>query len=152
MTNKEKFLSLVSGEPAETANRNQERIRNRAMLKESQNIAIKVLLKLDELHWNQRKLAKEMGVTPQQVNKIVSGKENFTLDTQVKLQQILDIPLLASYYEKQKAQMDETDTISFGSKEKYTLRKVSNGDYNPGIVYKMEYKKPALIYSTSEEV
>lgn len=152
MTNKEIFLSLVSGETAETANRNQERIRNRAMLKESQHIALKVLLKLDELGWNQRKLAKEMGVTPQQVNKIVSGKENFTLDTQVKLQQILDIPLLASYYEKQKAQSEEADTISFGSTERYTLRKVCNDNYNSGIVYTMVYRKSAVNYSTLEAV
>jgi DNA-binding XRE family transcriptional regulator len=94
MTNKENFLNLVSGEIADTANRNQERIRNRSMLRESQSMALKVLLKLDELGWNQRRLAKEMGVTPQQVNKLVSGKENVTLDTQVKLQELLAGKLL----------------------------------------------------------
>lgn len=41
-----------------------------------------------------------MNVTPQYVNKIVRDKENFTLETLVKLQQILDIPILASYYEQ----------------------------------------------------
>lgn len=41
-----------------------------------------------------------MGVTPQQITKIVKGKENLTLDTQIKLQEILDIPILASYYDK----------------------------------------------------
>ena len=99
MTNKEKFLALVSDEKTDTLARNKERIRNRAMLHESQQIAIKVLMKLDELGWTQKDLAKEMGVSPQQITKIVSGKENLTIETQIKLQNILNIPILASYYE-----------------------------------------------------
>jgi transcriptional regulator with XRE-family HTH domain len=99
MTNKDKFLSLVNGEQSDITSLVKERIRNRAMLRESQAIALKVLMKLDELKWSQRKLANEMGVSPQQISKIVSGNENLTLDTQVRLQQILDIPILASYHE-----------------------------------------------------
>jgi len=99
MTNKEKFLDLVSGEKTDTLKRNTKRIRDRAMLRESQHIAIKVLMKLDESGWSQKDLAKAMGVTPQQISKIVSGRENLTIETQIKLQNILDIPILASYYE-----------------------------------------------------
>jgi transcriptional regulator with XRE-family HTH domain len=152
MTNKENLLNLVSGEVAETATRNQERIRNRSMLRESQSMALKVLLKLDELGWNQRRLAKEMGVTPQQVNKLVSGKENVTLDTQVKLQELLDIPLLASYYEKQKEQLVEAETIFFGSTEMFTLSKALNSNYKSGIVYKSVFSKYAGFYSPQEAV
>jgi transcriptional regulator with XRE-family HTH domain len=107
MTNKERFLKLVSDEKTDTIERNRERIKNRAMLKESQKIALKILLKLDELSWTQKDLAKKMGVSPQQVNKIVSGKENLTLETQIKLQNILDIPILASYYEKKSKETKE---------------------------------------------
>lgn len=99
MTNKEKFLTLVSGEDTKTIEQNTWRIKNRAMLRESQKIALKVLGKLDELGWTQRDLAEKMEVSPQQISKIVSGKENLTIDTQVKLQNVLDIPILASYYE-----------------------------------------------------
>jgi len=99
MTNKEKFLALVSNEKSDTLERIRERIKNRAMLRESQQIAIKVLMKLDELGWSQKDLAQKMGVSPQQITKIVSGKENLTIETQIKLQNILDIPVLASYYE-----------------------------------------------------
>lgn len=102
MTNKEKFLALVSNEKTDTLERNRERIKNRAMLRESQQIAIKVLMKLDELGWTQKVLAQKMEVSPQQINKIVSGKENLTIETQIKLQNILDIPVLASYYENKK--------------------------------------------------
>lgn len=69
------------------------------MLRESQKIALKVLAKLNELGWKQADLAREMGVSPQQITKIVSGKENLSIETQIKLQTILDIPVLATYYE-----------------------------------------------------
>ena len=99
MTNKEKFLQLVSDEDNNTLKEIKQRIKNRAMLRESQQIAIKVLMKLDELGWSQKDLAEKMGVSPQQITKIVSGKENLTIETQIKLQNILDIPVLASFYE-----------------------------------------------------
>lgn len=100
-TNKEKFKSLVSKEKSDTLIKNSERIKNRARLRESQDIALKVLAKLDELNWSQKRLAEELSVSPQQISKIVKGRENLTLETQVKLQQVLDIPILASYYEQQ---------------------------------------------------
>lgn len=107
MNNKEKFLALVSKEKTSTEEKNKERIKNRAMLRESQQIAIKVLVKLDELGWSQKDLAKALVVSPQQVTKIVSGKENLTIETQIKLQNILNIPVLASYYENRKSEMEE---------------------------------------------
>jgi ribosome-binding protein aMBF1 (putative translation factor) len=99
MTPKQKLQSLVSKEKTETLNKNKDRIKNREMLRESQQIAIKVLMKLDELGWAQKDLAREMQVSPQQITKIVSGKENLTIETQIKIQNILKIPILASFYE-----------------------------------------------------
>lgn len=107
MTNKEKFLSLVSKEKTNTLEKNRERIKNRAMLRESQQIAIKVLKKLDELGWSKKDLADALEVAPQQVTKIVSGQENLTIETQIKLQNALDIPILASYYENRIQNMNE---------------------------------------------
>jgi transcriptional regulator with XRE-family HTH domain len=107
MTNKENFLALVSKEEQKTVERNRERIQNRAMLRESQQIALKVLLKLDDLGWTQKDLAKAMVVSPQQITKIVSGKENLTIETQIKLQNILDIPVLASYYENNAKKLEQ---------------------------------------------
>ncbi|TAG09477.1 MAG: helix-turn-helix domain-containing protein [Sphingobacteriia bacterium] len=107
MINKEKFLALVSKEKTNTLEKNNERIKNRAMLRESQQIAIKVMVKLDELGWSQKDLANALDVSPQQVTKIVSGKENLTIETQIKLQNILDIPVLASFYENKINAMEE---------------------------------------------
>ena len=123
MTNKEKFLNLVSNEKTNTLEKNKERIKNRAMLRESQQISIKVLAKLDELGWSQKDLAKEMEVSPQQITKIVSGKENLTIETQIKLQNILDIPVLASYYENKIAKIDEWILTIEKRVEKITDRK-----------------------------
>ena len=81
--------------------KNKERIKHREMLRESRKIALKVLIKLDELGMKQRELAGLMQVSPQQISKIVSGKENLTIETQIKLQNILNIPILASFYENQ---------------------------------------------------
>jgi plasmid maintenance system antidote protein VapI len=107
MTNKEKFLALVSKEKTNTLERNKERIQNRAMLRESQQIAIKIMARLDELGWSQKDLAQTLKVSPQQITKIVSGKENLTIETQIKLQTILDIPILASFYENKMNTMEE---------------------------------------------
>jgi transcriptional regulator with XRE-family HTH domain len=107
MTNKEKFLALVSKEKTTTVEKNKERIKNRAMLRESQQIAIKVMVKLDELGWSQKDLANALEVSPQQVSKIISGKENLTIETQIKLQHILNIPVLASFYENKISGMKE---------------------------------------------
>jgi plasmid maintenance system antidote protein VapI len=107
MTNKDKFNQLVSGEDNRTLADVKKRIKNRAMLRESHQTALKVLMKLDDFGWSQKDLAKAMEVTPQQITKIVSGKENLTIETQIKLQHILDIPVLASYYENKMTEMDQ---------------------------------------------
>lgn len=134
MTNKEKFLALVSEVDTGTMERNRERIRNRPMLRESQQIALKVLTKLDALGWSQKDLAKAMNVSPQQISKIVSGKENLTIETQIKLQNILDIPVLASYYENKmteknrivtiKKRVDKVDAQVFEHSNNYQTTKV----------------------------
>ena len=106
MTNKEKFLALVSEEDLETMVCIKNRVQNREMLRESQQIALKVLMKLDELSWSQKDLAKAMDDTLLAISKIVSGKENLTIENQIKLQNILDIPILASYYENKMSQTE----------------------------------------------
>jgi len=42
----------------------------------------------------QKKLAKLMGVSPQYINKVVKGKENLTLETITKIEQVLGITLI----------------------------------------------------------
>ena len=72
----------------------QKRKENRDWQKHSQKIAIKVLKALREKGVNQKQLAKMIGVSPQQINKIVKGSENLTLMTIAKLENALNIELL----------------------------------------------------------
>ncbi|PCJ22828.1 MAG: hypothetical protein COA97_12840 [Flavobacteriales bacterium] len=73
---------------------------NRTWLKKSQTIALKILRQLREnkqvgtAPCTQVELANALGVKPQQVNKWVKGKENFTLDTISKIEKVLHIDLL----------------------------------------------------------
>ena len=108
-TNKEKFLELVSEEDVYTEEKHNWRIANRQWLWVSQRIAFDILERIDELGWTQKILAEKMGVSPQYINKLVRGSENLTLETLLKLQTILDIPILASYF-KEKNQAPSTVT------------------------------------------
>ncbi|HSD07645.1 helix-turn-helix transcriptional regulator [Flavobacterium sp.] len=138
MSNIEKFTALVSSEKTNTIAKNRERIKNRAMLRESQNIALKVLDRLDELHWTQKKLAIELDVSPQQVSKIIKGQENLTLETQIKLQDILDIPILASYFEKNKGK--STSKVAITTTEKYVAPKMQYNSGDEILLAKKEFK------------
>lgn len=138
MSNKEKFIALVSAETTNTVAKNRDRIKNRAMLRESQNIALKVLDKLEEIRWSQRKLAKEMGVTPQQITKIVKGQENLTLETQTKLQSILKIPILASYYEN--IEEKSVSEVAITATERYIAPKTRVNLADKILLAKKEFK------------
>jgi transcriptional regulator with XRE-family HTH domain len=145
MKNKEKFLLLVSEENDEkTITELKQRIKNRAMLRESQQIAIKVLMKLDQLKWSQKDLANAMEVSPQQISKIVSGKENLTIETQVKLQNVLDIPILASYYEKKVKEMNQLVAIIEKKEEKLVAQSSqidNNYQSSKAIIKKLNYSQ-----------
>lgn len=104
--NKEQFLALVSESDDTFLDELESNFKHRDMLKESFMIGIKVLAKLEELGWSQKDLAEKMKVTPQQINKIVRGRQNLTLDTIIKLQSALHIPILASYSEQGTGQLE----------------------------------------------
>ena len=152
-TNKEKFLAIVSKEKTKTLEKNKERIKNRAMLHESQQIAIKVLKKLEEKGWLQKDLANEMNVSPQQVNKIVKGQENLTLETQIKLQNILGIPVLASYYEVKLNAIEEMIlTVEKKVQQFQSIAGLVLCNYQATKTIKMEYNTLLNEYSYQEAV
>lgn len=94
MTNKEKFLALVSHDETKTVERAKARLAKKSYTKISNQIAFEILERLDELKWKQKYLAEKMGVSPQQVSKWVKGNENFTLETLVNLGAILGMNLI----------------------------------------------------------
>jgi plasmid maintenance system antidote protein VapI len=92
--NLKNFLKLVTFEETSLHKKIQWRIANAEWLKKSGAIALRVLMALKEKNMSQKTLAEIMNVSPQQVNKIVKGSENLTLETISKLEQALDIDLI----------------------------------------------------------
>jgi ribosome-binding protein aMBF1 (putative translation factor) len=67
---------------------------NKDWLRKSAQIAIKVLRVLREKKMTQVQLAELLAVKPQQINKILRGRENLTLETIGKLEVVLGIELI----------------------------------------------------------
>ncbi len=70
------------------------RMENRNWLRKSFEISLNVLEAIKNKGWNQKQLAEAMGVSQQQVSKIVKGKENLTLQTIAALEVILETELI----------------------------------------------------------
>jgi antitoxin component HigA of HigAB toxin-antitoxin module len=96
---KQKTLDFLKSHESETPSQWREeaewRRDNASWLRHSQQIAVKVLLKMKELHLTQKALAERMNCTQQYVSKILKGKENLSLDTISKLEEALQINLIA---------------------------------------------------------
>jgi len=69
--------------------------KNQDWLDFSFKIALKVLLILCEKNISQKKLAGLMKVSPQQVNKIIKGHENLTIETIFKLEKAMGVKLIS---------------------------------------------------------
>lgn len=91
---KEKLAKNLIARSAEDIAAEKWRIENHHWLAKSGEIAFNVLEALDAYGWSQKQLAEKLGVSPQQVNKIVKGHENLTLSTIAKLEQVLGISLI----------------------------------------------------------
>ena len=122
MTNKERFLDLVSKVETNTVERAKARIAKKTYTKISNKIAIAILTRIDELNWKQKDLAEKMEVSPQQVNKWVKGNENFTLDTLVKLSQVLDIELINVLVKPKTQKVEE---VKVSASEYYSFIKIN---------------------------
>jgi ribosome-binding protein aMBF1 (putative translation factor) len=141
-TNREKFLELVSDVDIKAEERINWRIANRPWLRVSQGIAFDILEKLDDLGWTQKDLAEKMGVSPPYINKIVKGSENFTLESLVKLQEILDIPILASY-SKKKATTPNYDELTYGNS-------IEDFSVSPSLAVKTKYSPVKVVKMQSK--
>ncbi len=95
MTNKDilnKYLSKKKSTWREDA---QWRKENDYWIETSQRIAIKILLELRERKISKTEFALVLGVSPQQVNTILKGKENLTIKTIIKIEIALGIELIS---------------------------------------------------------
>ena len=69
---------------------------NKEWQSHSRIIASKILVILREKKMKQNQLAEIIGISAQQINKIVKGRENLTLETIAKLENALEVKLIFS--------------------------------------------------------
>jgi plasmid maintenance system antidote protein VapI len=67
---------------------------NKKWLNRSSGVSLSVLEALREKEWSQKKLAQEMKVSSQQINKILKGQQNLTFETVSKLEDALGVTLM----------------------------------------------------------
>ena len=89
-----KLEKLTSSSPSNWKKKAKDRLANKSWLKHSRKIAVKINIFLKENKIKQKELAELLGVSPQQVSKIIKGKENLTLETISKIENVLKIQLL----------------------------------------------------------
>ncbi|MEB2774991.1 helix-turn-helix domain-containing protein [Algoriphagus sp. D3-2-R+10] len=58
------------------------------------DVAARIATAMDSKGWNNQDLQKVMGASPLQIRKWLSGTYNFTLDSLVQLEEVLDVKLL----------------------------------------------------------
>lgn len=69
------------------------RQQNNTWIRYSQNIALKMLDKMEELHLTQKQLAERMGCSQQYISKVLRGQENLSIETMSKIEQVLNIQI-----------------------------------------------------------
>lgn len=90
----ERFRKYQSSTPSKWREEAEERRENSSWLKHSREIALKMLVKMNNDGISQSQLAEKMGCKQQQVSKILKGRENLTLETLSRIEGALDISLL----------------------------------------------------------
>lgn len=90
----EKLRQHQSLTPSKWKEEAEERQANRSWLKHSREIALKMLVKMNDMGMTQSQLAERMGCKQQQISRILKGRENLTLETLSRIEGALDISLL----------------------------------------------------------
>jgi transcriptional regulator with XRE-family HTH domain len=92
--NLENFQKLVSNEQSGWLDKFSYYKANKNWLDKSAMVAVNVLEALKQKGLSQKDLAQKMNVSAQQVNKILKGQQNLTLETISKLENALEISLI----------------------------------------------------------
>ncbi|MGU9940266.1 helix-turn-helix domain-containing protein [Empedobacter brevis] len=112
MTSKEKYLAKIASKESKAVIDAKERLKNEKWLKESKRLALRILLRLDELKLTQKNFAKKLEVSPQYVNKLLKGNEKFGFDILIKIQEELKMPILYGTDKIEKANSNITQKKS----------------------------------------
>jgi len=97
-TTVKKLKQHASSTPSQWRNEAEYRRENKTWLRYSQHVALLMQNKMDKMNLTQKELAAQMFVSPQYVSKILKGRENFSLETLAKIEDILHINILVPEY------------------------------------------------------
>nr|WP_295935051.1 helix-turn-helix transcriptional regulator [uncultured Dyadobacter sp.] len=90
----QKLESVTAAESSNWKERAARRAENPKALEKSRRIAINILAQLRKLGMSQKDLAEKLCVTPQTVNSWVKGNSNFTIETIVRIEEVLGVELI----------------------------------------------------------
>lgn len=89
---------MASQEPSKWIDDAKRRQTNKIWAKRSFQIAVRILREIRKQKpqngMTQKRLAEEMGVSPQYINKVIKGEENLTLETIAKIEDVLGVTLI----------------------------------------------------------
>lgn len=117
---------------------------NKAWTKQSFRIAVRILREIrnqkESNRMTQKKLAEAMEVSPQYINKVVKGKENLTLETICKIEQILGIKLIEVPFDKSSMAIKMTEFASYSIVKRTNAKLITSESW--------EYNHSDLSYAT----
>ena len=93
-TIEERLREYAPKTPSKWREKAEWRQKNKSWLRYSQQIAIKMLEKMQEVGLTQKALAERMGCSQQYVSKVLRGQENLSIETICKIEDALEIELL----------------------------------------------------------
>ena len=97
-TTVKKLKQHASSTPSQWRNEAEYRRENKTWLRYSQHVALLMQEKMDKMNLTQKELAAQMHVSPQYVSKMLKGRENFSLETLAKIEDVLHINILVPEY------------------------------------------------------
>ncbi len=87
--NREKFEKILSRNPSKWAEKHKAKKESKTLGQDNAMAAINVLTLLEDKKWSQEQLAQLLNISPDEVNKIVKGKVNFSIELIATLEKAL---------------------------------------------------------------
>ena len=98
MRTREEIISKLNANSGDTPSKWREKAEwrnaNKSWLRYSQQIAMMMLDKMEELGLTQKSLAERMGCSQQYVSRVLKGTENLSIETISKIESALELEIL----------------------------------------------------------
>lgn len=145
----EKLQGLTKGKVSPSIQRSKKNKLSKKGRKWIVEIALIAKRQLRFQNKTQKQLAEEMGVSAQQVNKWLSGKENFTIDTVAQLSEVLGVDLLKANLVLAEQEPNEVRNNVVFLKPNTELTTINKKSYQPKVIpmYGNIYSERALYNS-----